>query len=338
LILLIQLKIIFKVDHLIQLSGYSTSDQIGTSLLIMGDVFRRYFYNLIMPIALSVTYITPEITLSSMKGIATLIFILSIFILLFFLVYWANEKTYRKKISPWLFWIAWFFAALLPVSQLVGLENKMADRYLLFPSLSYAFLLPYGFYQAYTNQWLKQKTSTVLLFMVALFYATLTFQQVSFWKNSEILWLHAVQLEPQDQKALYQLSMNYKDQRLLDRERVVLEVLLQVNPQHEKALNNYAINLYQQNPADPKILSTYQQLIKINPKNTKALQNYGFILLKRGDHAQAITLLLQAIQHDPNYCLALEHLSEAYLAAKNKSEATIYADRTQGCKEKNAAR
>jgi Tfp pilus assembly protein PilF len=118
----------------------------------------------------------------------------------------------------------------------------------------------------------------------------------------------------------------------------MVDVLLQVNPQHEKALNNYAINLYQQNPADPKILSTYQQLIKINPKNTKALQNYGFILLKRGDHAQAITLLLQAIQHDPNYCLALEHLSEAYLAAKNKSEATIYADRTQGCKEKNAAR
>jgi len=212
--------------------------------------------------------------------------------------------------------LLWFFVTLLPTSQILSIQNKMADRYLMFTVWSIAMLLPF------LAGLLKNKRLGLgILVGFALLFGFLTFRQVGFWKDSESLWTHAAETEPDARRAWYQLAVTKRDLGKFDEEKKSLERLLLLDPEHDRGLNNYAINIYRKG-ANPKGAAViYERLLAVNPNNQKGLKNYGHVLIDLGRFDEAVPMLERALSIDPEYCSAMNTLGRAYLSLGKKEAA-----------------
>ncbi|MEI9952929.1 MAG: tetratricopeptide repeat protein [Pseudomonadota bacterium] len=110
-----------------------------SALLTMGEVTTRYLRISVWPAWLSIVYDVPtrtRVTLGSLLGYGVLLAWLGIA-----LFAWRRWRA-PLALSAWL----WFVVPLLPVSQvLFPLQNRMADRYLLFSVMSVALLAGLAF-------------------------------------------------------------------------------------------------------------------------------------------------------------------------------------------------
>lgn len=318
--------IILKVSHTVGMTGYGLVDGVAANTLLTADLLRRYAIQLLLPLQLSPTYLVEPLALWSKQALPAWIFLISGTTFIVLLV--------RRKIlvgaSVTLFCALWLVVALMPVSSFVGLQNKMADRYLLLPSIGFTYLTAFWLLQI--RPW---RQAIALLLTIAVCYAILASRQIGYWKSDLTLWEHAVEVEPRSPQALFKLSQAYKESGQIALERDALEALLQLDPQHEKALNNLAINLYK-NGGDPAgLLPLYLKLLSLNPKNIKALNNYGYLLIESGKSTAALAPLLKAVQLQPGYCAALNNLGRAHLKLGESAAARQRFDEATRCDPQN---
>jgi tetratricopeptide (TPR) repeat protein len=85
----------------------------------------------------------------------------------------------------------WFLGTLIPVSGLlqVGLQS-MADRYTYIPFIGLSIAVVW--LAADLSKNLDRRLTVAAGCLILVFFASLTFRQVSFWKNSEILYKHTL--------------------------------------------------------------------------------------------------------------------------------------------------
>ena len=103
---------------------------------------------------------------------------------------------YALKKMPFLFvgWF-WYLGTLIPIIGLVQVgKQAMADRYTYLPSIGIAIMLAWGIPLLFPRKDMRKK----ILFPAGIAYliilAVLTWQQCSYWKNSTILFNHALQV------------------------------------------------------------------------------------------------------------------------------------------------
>ena len=106
-------------------------------------------------------------------------------------------------------WI-WFLGMMLPVSGLVqtGLQS-MADRYTYLPTIGLGILVVWGLADLAANR-MTAKSARILLATAGgaavLACACLTHQQLGYWKNTETLMDHALQIDPSNYVAHQNLA------------------------------------------------------------------------------------------------------------------------------------
>lgn len=315
---LMQLYVVFKVSAAVQMIGKPLSDSAWQTFVTMLNVFRLYVGKLFWPAPLSPKYNVDVLTVTSTLGLTSLMFAASILAIFALLIVQLRAPRLTKelatKLSDYLFWGLWFFVALIPVSQIFAIQNKMADRYLLLSSIAFAVIVAMAAEQSIT--WAKKRhlasTRLIVLFYLSLtmVYGWQTFCTVDHWRDSIALWSHAAAVDPSNQTAFYQLSQSFKAAGNYDAERETLKRLLHLNPNHEQALNNYAINLAQHHGSTYKVMELYEKLLQINPRNTKALHNYAQVLIENGRQNEAVVYLQRAIQLDATYCRAMTTLAK----------------------------
>jgi tetratricopeptide (TPR) repeat protein len=89
----------------------------------------------------------------------------------------------------------WYLGTLIPVIGLVQVgKQAMADRYTYLPSIGIAIMLAWGIPLLFPREDMRKK----ILFPAGIAYLTilavLTWQQCGYWKNSAILFNHALQV------------------------------------------------------------------------------------------------------------------------------------------------
>ena len=96
------------------------------------------------------------------------------------------------------FYYAFFFLALLPVSQVVPLVTLKQDRYLYVPLLGFAGLVAEGgnFLWQRFPRGRKVVAGTALLLILA--HSALTLKQVRIWRDDLTLWNHTVSVDPEN--------------------------------------------------------------------------------------------------------------------------------------------
>lgn len=227
--------------------------------------------------------------------------------------------------------LAWFFVTLVPVSQIVPIQNLMADRYLLLPLAGVLLAL------SVPLAWLIARwghVPMVALFVVVALLGALTFQQNLDWHSSEALWSAALERAPDNARVRRSLAGALEAEDRADEAEVLLragvdrygevptllaglglmalqqgrsgeaEVLLEQAWQQDDDLRRAAANLVSllvaQGRYDEAVVLG-EQLISVHPFYAKGWNNHGSALLASGDPDRAQRAFMQAVELDPFY-------------------------------------
>ncbi len=211
----------------------------------------------------------------------------------------------------------WFLGMLIPVIGIVqvGIQS-MADRYSYVPMIGLFIAVTWA-----AMEFVRVRAALTTMAVIAIgSCCVLTPIQAGYWKNSETLFLHAVDVTHDNYLAYnnlgYYLSNKGEPQRAMEFYKKAIEI----KPTYEDAHNNFGYCLagmgrYQE------AIEEYKKALGINRKLTEAHNNLGNALSNIGEIDAAIHEYRVALEEDPahadahnNYGIALAmkgHLDEA---------------------------
>ncbi|MCX7635017.1 MAG: tetratricopeptide repeat protein, partial [Syntrophales bacterium] len=245
--------------------------------------------------------------------------------------------TYPYLLTGWL----WYVTALLPVSGLVQVgSHVMADRYAYLPLVGIYLAIAWGASDL-ASYWGWSNRLWFPAFFIVLVLSGLSWRQVQYWRNTEILFRHAaavtegnylahsnlgafllntgrleeaqrhfreaLRLKPSFQPAMVNLGNTLIT--LGDREGGMAwyRKVLAEDPHHFQAMRNLADALMLQGrPAEA--VGWYRKFLVQNPDDPEVNNNYGVALVLMGKREEGIRYLDTALRLKPDYGKARENL------------------------------
>jgi protein O-mannosyl-transferase len=282
------------------------------TLWCMLKVIFDYFRNFIFPVWLNTRY-TDYVALT-MMDYKIIISIIGLIILSGWIA-WQMKKA-RKNL---LFCAGWFIIFWLPVSNIIPISTKMADRYIYIASVGF-FL---WFVSIIFNHVNANKRNIVNICMVSLLIvcAGLSIQRNMTWKNSIVLWEDSLKKDPLNVLALTNLGSAYFDMgKYKDALRYYFPAAL-LKPDHFAVHNNLGA-AYMKDGQLEKAVNEYLKDIEINPDRVQSHEVLANIYKKLGKNNKAMLLYEKVVQlagGDPEkyYNLA------SFCAAEGKYEKAV---------------
>jgi Flp pilus assembly protein TadD len=264
--------------------------------------YVAYIGKMILPSGLAVFYPFPDvIPLWQFSG-ATLILICVTFI-----VIWARDR------APYLLvgWL-WYLGTLVPVIGLLqqGLWPALADRFAYVPLIGLFVIIVWGC-SALSVRWRFSKGFlgiTGAMAIVAL--GTITWVQAGWWKDSRMLFEHAVQVTRDNHLAHYNLGLALMREGETDQAILHLQKALRIMPDNAQFHNGLGSALIQKGDLD-KAIFHLTEAIRLFPGYAEAHNNLGIALSDRRDIDGAIAHYHKAIEINPREGLLYFNLGNA---------------------------
>lgn len=247
--------------------------------LTMGTVYLKYISLLFIPVNLTVTQ---EI------DIASSIFELQFFFAwIFLLVLLLLAPRIYKRSRMAFFCLGWFFVALLPVSNLVPIQNFLAERYLYLPSIGFFVLLSLALNYLFELPPKKIRVFSIVIFiLMTLSYSVLTIDRNSDWSDSISLWSSTIETSPSVAMPYNNLGDAYLDDGRID-----------------------------------EAIPYFKKAIEVAPDYARAHVNLGTAYLYKGEIDLARDQFNEAVRIDPDLSPAHAHLAVIYRDAGQWEEA-----------------
>lgn len=277
-------------------------DRMATML----KAFLFYVYLTIVGTPLSIAHdIAPESSFFSAKVFSSL---LALFAIGIFFIYAA--RTGQRLLA---FGIAWFFAALLPVSNVIPLATFVSEHYLYVASFGWAFLVALCFETASSKIRTKNGAITLLLAVTLLVgtYGYLSFDRNRDWKNSETIYGAAITLDPEYAGGYNGLAFQYRLRKEYEKAQQYAKKAVEINPNY---FTSYALlgEIYMEQEKCEEAISYFTKALEINESYVSSFLNRGvcFFNLKRFKEAEED--FLKALEIYPDYTLAHENIGVVY--------------------------
>jgi protein O-mannosyl-transferase len=226
-----------------------------------------YFEKLVCPIHLAVVYPYPEhfpfgeVLLAGiiLAGISIAVFV-------------------QRRTRPYLFvgW-AWFLGTLVPVIGLVQIgPQSMADRYTYVSAIGLFVAATWWAFDATKSLRLQAVWLTGSALIVVVIYTGLTIHQISFWKNNETLFSHAISVT-QDNGVAYSNLADY----------------------------------YMNNGRVAEAIDLYRKGIEVQPNFPQIYDKLGIALCREGRITEGLTQFTRASEMAPAMLAPHQHLAQA---------------------------
>jgi tetratricopeptide (TPR) repeat protein len=255
---------------------------------------------------------------------------------------WMLRRGWPAAIVCWLA----FLALLAPVAGLTptGIQAT-ADRYTYVPGVVIAVLL--GALIARVNSSDRPQLALAVPVVAALtFLSVLTWQQTQYWHDSIALWTRALDVDPRNDVAAYNLAIAYADAGRESDAIAWYERTLQIVPDHELARQNLAIlhaaqaeregnQLAQAGHADEAV-AQYTRALALDGKRVHARAARGILLAKRGELSAAVSDLRMALESGEADPEAANVLAFALVQMGNDQEASAVLTKAVAAHPDNA--
>jgi len=302
--------ITFKVQQ--KGGAVSTSISLGARIANALVSYVRYIGKLFWPADLSILYPHPgHWPVWQVIAAAALLLAISVAVILL-----ARRQPYLAV--GWL----WFCGTLIPVIGLVqvGIQS-MADRYTYVPIIGLFLLLVWGLGDLIpARPWRANALAAGSALLLAA-CAGLTERQIHFWRDSEALFRHAVQVTRDNYLAWNNLGFYLWGRGRTAEAMDDYRASLKINPAYEDALNNLGYAFAgQKNYA--AAIPLYEAALHIRPNHAEVHNNLGNALSETGKIDEAIAHYLIVLEQKPDHADAHNNLGIA-LAMKEKLEEAI---------------
>jgi protein O-mannosyl-transferase len=302
------------ITFIVQRKGgaVSTSLTVGERIANALVSYVRYVGKLFWPMDLSILYPHPGHwpTWQVITSLALLL-VLSIVVILL-------ARHWPYMVVGWL----WYCGTLVPVIGLVqvGIQS-MADRYTYLPLVGLFIMLAWGLNDLMPKRPWRGKVLGLGAGLLLVACAGLTERQIRFWRDSEALFGHAVQVTRDNYLAYNNLGFYLSGQGRTAEAMENYRLSLKINPAYEDALNNLGYALAGQRKFTEAI-PLYEAALRIRPNHAEVHNNLGNALSEIGRIDDAIQHYLIVLKQKPEHADAHNNLGIA-LAMKGRLDEAI---------------
>jgi protein O-mannosyl-transferase len=239
--------------------------------------YASYLLKFVWPVNLAVIYPLPR-TIAWLPFLTSALVVGGISALC---VRW--RKTKPHLLVGWL----WFLITLVPVIGLVQVGGQaMADRYTYLPQIGLLLGLVWeGAARAKRSAMLAWGSGVVAVLAGGVFLVA-TVRQQAHWRDSETLFVHALQVTSNNPIAHVNLGVALEKQGRLTEARTQYEAALQLDPNRVQVQNNLA-NMLDQAGETEAALAHYEAALRLKPNAPLAHINLGTTLVKLNRFAEA---------------------------------------------------
>lgn len=288
-------------------------------LLRLVTFFRTllvYFGLLIMPVGLHMERAIPiSATIFSGEELASIMVVA--------LIIWSACWSFRKNrlVS---FGIAWFFANLLPVSNIIPINSFLAEHWLYMASIGIFFIVGLGVKKVYekipADNLVPRLIFTVILALAVGFYAFLTVQRNMDWKNEVSFFTSTLKYHPKNARLYLNLGNTYYEKGDVAKAVEQYKKSIEINPGYAVAYGNIgSAYLHEGN------IEAAEEYLKkaINYQENYPIAHYnlGIIYHQKRAYDQSIEQLKLATQQLPQFYQAWNMLGRIYLQSRRVEEA-----------------
>jgi protein O-mannosyl-transferase len=216
----------------------------------------------------------------------------------------------------------WFLGTMIPVIGLTkGWGSFMADRFTYVPCIGVLILVIWGICDL-TQGWPDRVAVLSLAGGAAIMLClVLTRQQIGYWRDSEVLFRHAVEVTEKNDRAYNCLGVALDQKGHLDEAIRQFQEAIRLEPDHPTAHYNLGIALDKKGQPDAAIRQ-FQEALRLNPRYVEAHYNLGIVLSRKGQMDEAIRQFREAIRLKPDYAEAHNDLGIA-LGRKGQMDEAI---------------
>ncbi len=302
------------------------------NFLSMCKVLAFYLKLFFLPAQLCADYVIPYSTTPLDSSFAVS------FLALCAIITVVYRSFYHSK--PIFFSLLWFFIGILPVLNIIPIENIMAERYLYLPVMGFCMMGGLLFMNRTdgetasfltTNKALRnsferhtfaQKNIVrfALLALVLTPFAVRTIQRNMVWLDQKTLWTSTAETSPRSFKAHNNLGNIYRDAGKLDEAIREFQQAITIYPDYCDAHNNLGL-AYRKKGMLEEALSEYQEALKLNPQYAYAHNNLGVLYARTNSLDLAIIEFEKAVACKPDYTDAHNNLGASYLQKRHYDRA-----------------
>lgn len=212
--------------------------------------------------------------------------------------------------------VLWFYAALLPVSNLIPLSNIAAERYLYFPLIGAALIggILFTIFFSFNSRW-----SIVSLTAIILCYCIIICMRNADWKNSITLWKSTIRVEPKSARAYSNLGTDYFEQKHYKK---ALKCYLKCISLRNSSQDNYNLgNCYRKIGDFERAVQSYRAAIAIDPTFPEYYENLALSYIELGMYADSEAAFQKAIGYGRLDDTLYENMGLLYDSMKNYDKA-----------------
>jgi cytochrome c-type biogenesis protein CcmH/NrfG len=269
-----------------------------------------YIRQMLWPARLAVFYPHPENRLPALEISLALIVLVGITAVAF---------VFRKKapyfVTGWL----WYLGMLVPVIGLVQVGwQGHADRYTYLPQIGLYIAVTWTVTDL-TRSWRFQRISLGAAAMIVVgALSWLGWLQTSYWRDSETLFTHALDVTTNNDVALNNLGIIFLDKGQLDDAISKLQAAIDLRPENAPAHDNLAKALLKKGQVAEAMVH-YRKFLELEPVNVEARNTLGTALIQQGHVREAIDQWQQALALQPENGNAANNLAWVFATCTDES-------------------
>ncbi len=271
------------------------SSQTGYALLTP----LAYLGQMAYPVGLSVSPPAPPDP--SVMKVAVGTILLAIISTVFFL----GRRRCPYLLVGWL----WYLLMLAPVLVLIQRASELrCDRYTYLPQIGIGLILAWAVMDL-SASWRHRRLITAAIatgVIAALVWSARL--QVSYWRNSQSLWVRALACSPDNVLARYNLGIVLFQHQRLDEAMEQYQIALELRPDYIEPRKNLASTLLQQGRLDEAIVQ-YQKVLELQPRDAESWYYLGNAFLQKRQVRPAIEDFQRALAINPAQVDALNNLA-----------------------------
>lgn len=213
----------------------------------------------------------------------------------------SAAAVWAARTRPWFIvgWL-WYLGALVPVIGLVQAgRQSMADRFTYIPLIGLLIIMAWSMPEL-SARWRRTPIFIIAPILAIATCAVLARKQVSFWKDNDTIWEHALQVSEESYIAHFNLGISLYEEGKVDQALSHFTRAVRMKPDYSDARNDLAVALANRGRTSDAIQELREGL-RFNPNQARLHYNLGVLLRQQGQIQAGFDHVRTAVTLDPSY-------------------------------------
>lgn len=212
----------------------------------------------------------------------------------------------------------WYLGTLVPVIGIIQVGSQsMADRYTYIPMVGLLIALTWGIEDILKRWQINYPVCrSISLIFLAAYFSIFSWIQAGYWKNSETLFKHAIEVTKSNSGAHFLLGSYYYEQGIFEEAMIEYKKAIKINPNNGNAHKNLG-NIYAIRSDAKRAIFHYNAAIRVSQDPSEVYCNLAKIYTNQNKIKEAIQNYKKALEINPEMTMAMYQLAWIYVTHSN---------------------